>query len=89
MGKNSGMRVEFAPGCFDQFEGSQEELDALVQEIKNMVADGSIFKDSEEIDWDALTPDERKQLSEAAEWSEQSTDAFMEHADEARKRRLN
>lgn len=27
------MNVEFAPGCFDNFEGSQEELDAFVKEI--------------------------------------------------------
>jgi DNA phosphorothioation-dependent restriction protein DptG len=25
--------VEFAPGCFDNFEGTQEELDQLVAEI--------------------------------------------------------
>ena len=29
-------RVEFAPGCFDDFEGTQEELDAMVAEIKAM-----------------------------------------------------
>lgn len=28
-------KVEFAPGCFDDFEGTQEELDALVKEIEN------------------------------------------------------
>ena len=31
---DEGMTVEFAPGCFDSFEGSQEELDAFVNEIK-------------------------------------------------------
>jgi hypothetical protein len=30
------MKVEFAPGAFDNFEGTQEELDELVAEIKNM-----------------------------------------------------
>lgn len=32
------MKIEFAPGCFDNFEGTQEELDALVKEIENMFA---------------------------------------------------
>lgn len=31
---NENLSVEFAPGCFDNFEGSQEELDAFVNEIK-------------------------------------------------------
>ena len=30
------VKVEFAPGCFDQFEGTQEELDAFVKEITDM-----------------------------------------------------
>ncbi len=30
------MKIEFAPGCFDNFEGSQEELDKLVAEIQKM-----------------------------------------------------
>lgn len=32
------MKIEFAPGAFDNFEGTQEELDELVAEIKNMFA---------------------------------------------------
>ena len=30
------MKIEFAPGCFDDFEGTQEELDQLIQEIQTM-----------------------------------------------------
>lgn len=30
------MKIEFAPGCFDNFEGTQEELDQLIQEIQTM-----------------------------------------------------
>ena len=30
------LNIEFAPGCFDNFEGTQEELDALVKEITDM-----------------------------------------------------
>lgn len=46
----SKMKVRFAPGAFDSWEGSQEELDALVAEIEMRVADGSLFADSVELD---------------------------------------
>jgi hypothetical protein len=32
------IEIEFAPGCFDLFEGTQEELDALQKEILEMFA---------------------------------------------------
>ncbi len=48
------LKIEFAPGCFDSFEGTQEELDELIAEIKNMIQDGSLFEKSKEIDIDEL-----------------------------------
>ncbi len=30
------MKVQFAPGAFDDFDGTQEELDALVAELEEM-----------------------------------------------------
>jgi hypothetical protein len=30
------IKIEFAPGAFDQFDGTQEELDALLAEIHSM-----------------------------------------------------
>ena len=30
------MKVQFAPGAFDDFDGTQEELDALKAEIEEM-----------------------------------------------------
>lgn len=37
MSENKGpMKIEFAPGCFDTFDGTQEELDALMAEIQTM-----------------------------------------------------
>ena len=30
------MKIEFAPGCFDQFDGTQEELEAFQKEIMEM-----------------------------------------------------
>lgn len=32
------IKVEFAPGAFDSFDGTQQELEELVAEIQNMFA---------------------------------------------------
>lgn len=40
------LKVEFAPGCFDDFEGTQEELQDLIAHIRQMANDGTIFDDS-------------------------------------------
>jgi tRNA threonylcarbamoyladenosine modification (KEOPS) complex Cgi121 subunit len=32
------IKIEFAPGAFDHFEGTQEELDELVAEVQKMFA---------------------------------------------------
>lgn len=33
------LKVEFAPGAFDTFEGTQEELDEMIAEITTMFAE--------------------------------------------------
>jgi hypothetical protein len=38
------LKVEFAPGCFDNFEGTQEELQTLIAEIHQVAASGEILK---------------------------------------------
>lgn len=45
-------KVIIAPGAFDQFEGSQEELNELMAQINQMVEDGTIFENSRPIDPD-------------------------------------
>ena len=45
MTKDIKLKVVFAEGSMDEFEGTQEELDALVAEIKEMVANGA-FEDA-------------------------------------------
>lgn len=40
------IEVVFAPGCFDKFAGSQEELDELIQQIKEMALTGELFNQS-------------------------------------------
>jgi hypothetical protein len=45
--------IEFAPGAFDHFDGTQEELDALQKEVMEMFA--------------ALTPEELEARSTAVD----------------------
>ena len=62
------MKIHFAPGCFDSFEGTQEELDELMAEIHSMFAN----KTAEEIEamskplddesWEELPDDVKTQL---------------------------
>jgi len=48
------LELVFAPGCFDSFEGTQEELDELVQEIQRMFDSGEFMEKSEPVDLDEL-----------------------------------
>jgi hypothetical protein len=36
--KKEPMTVTFAPGCFDHFEGTQEELESLMKEIQETMS---------------------------------------------------
>jgi hypothetical protein len=54
------LKVVFAPGCFDSFEGTQEELDSLMAEITETFANMSaeeLAEQSREIDLEALAQD--------------------------------
>lgn len=46
--------IVFMPGCFDNFEGTQEELDEMVAEIQRLVDTGEIFEKAEPIDFDVV-----------------------------------
>lgn len=52
--------IEFAPGCFDSFEGTQEELDQMVSDIMKMFEGKTIEEISEESR--ELTEDEFNEL---------------------------
>jgi hypothetical protein len=43
------IKLTFAPGCFDNFEGTQEELDAMIKEIKDKAEDGTLLDDTDTI----------------------------------------
>lgn len=61
------MKLEFAPGAFDSFEGTQEELNELVAEIQRMFDSGEILEKSRQVDIDELIeedPELAKTLSQ-------------------------
>lgn len=47
--EHNKLELKFAPGCFDDFDGTQEELADLIAQIRQMVEDGSIFEQSEPV----------------------------------------
>jgi hypothetical protein len=65
------LKVEFAPGAFDNFEGTQEELEELVSEIQNMFANMSSDELAEKSrtvsldDLDELDEETRQQILSA------------------------
>lgn len=58
------LKIEFAPGCFDNFTGSQEELDELIAEIQKMADSGELFEKSQPLDIDEVI-DEDPEFAEA------------------------
>lgn len=46
--------ITFAPGCFDSFEGTQEELGELQEEIMRMFDNGEFEKNSRPVDIEEL-----------------------------------
>lgn len=53
MDKDKHIKIEFAPGCFDNFDGTQEELDAMIAEIQQMADSGELFENAIPFeDWD-------------------------------------
>jgi len=56
------MTVEFEDGWADELDLSQEEYDALVRGIQELVATGEIFEDATPID--ELPEDEQQEIIE-------------------------
>lgn len=55
-------KVEFAPGCFDDFPGTQEELQSFIAELHQLAASGELHKHSRQ-----LSSDEVEELRERIE----------------------
>ena len=49
-GENKPLKVTFAPGCFDSFDGTQEELDDLVAMIQDLAASGELAERAVPVD---------------------------------------
>ena len=43
-------KVVFAEGCFDDFEGTQEELNELIADLTNMVTSGTLWENTLPVD---------------------------------------
>jgi hypothetical protein len=46
--ENGNIKVFFDPGCFDDFEGTQEELDETIKQITEMFQNGDLETMQEE-----------------------------------------
>ena len=72
-------KIEFAPGCFDNFDGTQEELDGLVAELDRLAKTGEIHEQSRELtedEFEKLSKDEQRVIIEALSnlFNDSSTD---------------
>ena len=60
------IKLNFAPGCFDNFDGTQEELDSLIEELTSMFQSEE-FAESEIVvlNKEDLTPEEWAAINDA------------------------
>ena len=68
MTEKKPLKIVFDPGCFDNFEGTQEELDEFVAQIQAMAESGLLFENSVEMtdeDLAELDEETRQQLIRA------------------------
>lgn len=52
--ENKPLKVVFTEGCFDDFEGTQEELDELIASIIESVSSGELLENAVEVDEEVL-----------------------------------
>ena len=69
MTKKKQIKIEFAPGAFDQFDGTQQELDEFIAELHRMAESGELEEHSQSLDddeaWQELTEEEQAIISAA------------------------
>ena len=80
--------IKFAPGAFDHFDGTQDELNSLMAEIKNMVESGKIFEESKPVNMDELQ-EEDPELYEVLMKQIDNLDLDNSAIDDNRKKKLN
>lgn len=52
MSEPKKIKVTFAPGCLDSFDGTQEELDAILEEITRLAETGQLEEMARPVDLD-------------------------------------
>lgn len=65
MDQNKTPKIVFAEGCFDNFEGTQQELDQLILDIQTMIESGALFEKAQplsEVDLDSLPESLRQEI---------------------------
>jgi hypothetical protein len=70
MTEKKPLKVIFDPGCFDNFDGTQEELDEFVKQIQEFAESGLLFENSVELtdeDIEELDEETRQQIIRALE----------------------
>ena len=72
MTEEKKLKIEFAPGCFDQFDGTQEELDELILEITRMAESGEMSEKSRLIDFDDPSDEDLEAIEHLIELSEKA-----------------
>jgi len=73
MSEKKPLQVVFDPGCFDNFDGTQEELDEFVKQIQEFAESGLLFENSVELtdeDIEELDEETRQQIIRALERSD-------------------
>ena len=78
--ENKKLKVQFEPGCFDSFEGTQEELEALQKEIMEIFS--------------SMTPEELEaqsrpvDIEELMEEDPEIAEVLLQQLDQSSKRNL-
>ena len=70
MTEKKPLKVVFDTGCFDNFDGTQEELDEFVKQIQEFAESGLLFENSVELtdeDIEELDEETRQQIITALE----------------------
>jgi hypothetical protein len=52
--EKKALTLEFAPGCFDNFDGTQEELDEMIADINRMFESGELEANATAVDIESL-----------------------------------
>ncbi len=58
------IKIEFAPGAFDNFDGTQEELDEMIAELQRLADSGELMEMSTAVDIEQLMEEDPEYAAE-------------------------